>query len=398
MYIKTLVLYFFINILLLGTSVNVVKTQTPQEDKNLILSRAYGLILSEPKEAIKLFEIVSGLDSLDTQIRKQLGYLYISDGQNEKAVENFKIADQLSPSDTNKLQIAYLLNLLKRDEEALTYFRQLENSDDTEIREKSRIAVLVLDQSISGQKFPWWGDIYFASFYDTRFKSIFWHLQAHEGYYLDHNKFFSIYSAIEISGDSKSKSGTDVIGPELYSDNALIISAGFKTSPFYGFSTTVQGGVGIELLGSDSDRKIKEDFRTELIYGNGIYPSISIPDKIRFALKPLADLYTSFGYYSRYKNGIGYGSCRLGIRVIEFKKSGTDIYSRFNISLDAEKKYYNNFVEWGGGIRIIPDYLFGLIFAAEFHRGRYWRVSDQPIHGNLYYNSYRFFIIFEKPI
>jgi tetratricopeptide (TPR) repeat protein len=398
MYVKTLIIFIFINILTLGISVNVVKTQTPQDDKSSILLRAYDLISTNPNEAIKLFELASQLDSSDSQIKKQLGYLYISEGQNEKAVENFKIADELSPSDTNKLQIAYLLNLLKRNEEALTYFQQLGNSIDSDIREKSQIAVLVLEQSTRGQKFPWWGDVYIAPYYDTRFESSFWYLRAHEGYYLDNNKFFSIYGAVKISGDSKSKKGTTLVAPELYSDNALILGAGLKISPFYGFSTEIQGGVGIELLESNSDRKVKEDFRVELIYENGIYPSISIPDKIQIALKPLADLFSSFGYYSRYKNGIGYGSCRLGVRIIEFKKRAIDIYSRFNIARDTEKKYYNNFIEWGGGVRIIPDHLFGLIFAAEFHRGRYWLVSDQPIPGNLYYNSYRFFIIFEKPI
>ncbi|MBU2636233.1 MAG: hypothetical protein KJ963_04000 [Bacteroidetes bacterium] len=398
MLIKPFIRVFLLNIFIFVIIINIVKSQSHQDDKSSILLKAYDLISTNPKEAVKLFELASQLDSSDSQIKKQLGYLYISDGQNEKAVENFKIADELSPSDTNKLQIAYLLNLLKRNEEALIYFQQLENSVDAEIREKSQIAVLVLEQSTRGQKFPWWGDVYADPYYDTRFESAFWYLRVRQGYYLDKEKLFSIFGAVKISGDSKSKSGTDAIAPELYSDNALIIGTGFKISPFYGFSTEIQGGVGIELLESNSNRKVKEDFRFELIYGNGIYPSISIPEKIRFVLKPLTDVFGSFGYYSRFKNGIGYGSGRLGARVIEFKKSAIDIYSRFNIARDTEKKYYNNLVEWGGGFRIIPDHLFGLIFAAEFHRGRYWRVTDQLIPNGLYYNSYRFFIIFDRPL
>lgn len=223
-------------------------------------------------------------------------------------------------------------------------------------------------------------------------------MRVRQGYYLDKEKLFSIFGAVKISGDSKSKKGTTLVAPELYSDNALILGAGLRITPFYGFTAKIQGGIGIDLLENNSDKKVKENFRFEMTYGNGIYPSISIPEKIRFTLKSLADVYGSFGYYSRFKNGTGYGSCRLGARVIEFKKGAIDIYSRFNIARDTEKKYYNNLVEWGGGFRIIPDHLFGLILAAEFHRGRYWRVTDQLIPNGLYYNSYRFFIIFEKPL
>lgn len=108
MLIKPFIRVFLLNIFIFVIIINIVKSQSHQDDKSSILLRAYDLISTNPNEAIKLFELASQLDSSDSQIKKQLGYLYISEGQNEKAVENFKIADELSPSDTNKLQIAMM--------------------------------------------------------------------------------------------------------------------------------------------------------------------------------------------------------------------------------------------------------------------------------------------------
>lgn len=51
---KSFTRFIFINIFIFSIGINVVKTQTHQDDKSSILSRAYDLIFTNPKEAVKL--------------------------------------------------------------------------------------------------------------------------------------------------------------------------------------------------------------------------------------------------------------------------------------------------------------------------------------------------------
>lgn len=373
-------------------------SQEKDENVNNILTKAYEAIATNPQEAIALFEQASKLQPSDVTIQKQLGYLYIQEGYSDKALEKFLAVENIAPTDTNKLQIAYLLNSLNRNDEALIYFRQCVESNDEDIQEKSRVAVLVLEQDTRGQKFPWWGKVYASPYYDSRFKAGIGLLQVHEGYYLQDDKSLSLYATFRISGDTKSKGATSAKPSELFSDNALILGVGLKVSPFYGFMTEIQGGVGIDLIDKGVNKRVKEDFRAVITYGSGIYPLLASPSKIKFTFKPLADIYTSFGYYSRYQNGIGYGAGRVGARFIEWKTSALDVYGRLDAVRDTRRKYYNNIVEWGGGIRIIPDLSFGVSILAEYHRGRYFPVTNSTMTPDLFYNSFRFFLIFERAL
>lgn len=371
-------------------------SQEKDENLNNILTKAYEVIATNPQEAIALFEQASKLQPSDVRIQKQLGYLYIQEGHSDKALEKFLAVENVAPTDTNKLQIAYLLNSLNRNDQALIYFRQCVESNDEDIQEKSRAAILILEEGTRGQNFPWWGKVYASPYYDSRFKAGIGLLQVHEGYYLQDDKSLSLYATFRISGDTKSKGATSAKPSELFSDNALILGVGLKVSPFYGFMTEIQGGVGIDLIDKGVTKRVKEDFRAVLTYGNGIYPLLALPSKIKFTFKPLADIYTSFGYYSRYQNGIGYGAGRVGARVLEWRTSALDCYGRLDAVRDTRRKYYNNTVEWGGGIRIIPDHSFGLSILAEYHRGRYFPVTNSAMTPNLFYNSFRFFLIFER--
>ena len=116
---------------------------------------------------------------------------------------------------------------------------------------------------------------------------------------------------------------------------------------------------------------------------------------------PFADMYSSFGYYSRYKDGIGYLQGRAGLRAVEVCHTALDAYLRGDYVFDTEKEFYNNLVEGGVGINLIPDVDWGLNFMAEYHRGTYLNVSaaaeaQRAASYGQSYNSFRFYLIFEK--
>jgi hypothetical protein len=155
------------------------------------------------------------------------------------------------------------------------------------------------------------------------------------------------------------------------------------------------------LIDRGSGTVTKGDFRAVATYGNGIYAPFAIHDDFQMPVYPFADVYASAGYYSRYKNVIGYAQLRAGLRAVEVSKTAVDVYARMDMVRDTEKLFYNNIVEFGPGIRLTPNIHWGLYLVGEYHRGVYWDVSDaaKAERASLYaanYNSFRFFLIFER--
>lgn len=372
--------------------------QIQQNESDSLLNAAYSLINSDTDEALKLFTKASLLEPNNILIKKQIGYLHLQKNEPIVALSYFEDIDKISPSDTIKLQIAYILNSLKRNNEALEYFKLIRFSSDPQISNKAESAILILEADIPKQQFPWWGEIYTSPYYDSRFENIFNFLQLKEGYYLTDNKIFSAYGSAQLTSDAKSKSQTSGQAPIIFSDNALILGLGVNIRQNFGLNLATQFGIGIDLLKKDGKFKTKEDFRTIISYSNGIYPPFAVIPSPEFITKPLLDFYSSVGYYSRYKNVIGYAAIKGGLRFFEWKKSAIDFYLRINVARDIEKEFYNNIIEFGPGLRFVPHHTFGLSFLAEFYRGNYLKVSSLPIPYNLSYNSFRFYLIFGRAL
>ncbi len=392
---KKLIKTVLLTLLIIFGMPGLVHSQENQEKLNRLLENAYSNISTNPIRAIVSFEKVLETDSLNVNVLKQVGYLYIDHKLFAKALDKFLTAEKISPSDTLTLQIAYLLNKVGKKRQSYNYFRRIEKSKFPVIGDKARLGTVVLEPEAFKQNHPWWGNIYAAPYYDTRWQSYFGILQVNEGIYFDRKKRFSLFGALQITGDLKSEAGGGGKTPIIFSDNAAVAGIGLGIKPLRGLTLIGQGGVGYNLIDDGSKSRFKEDFRGLLIYGDGIYAEISTPRNFQISFKPFTDIYSSTGYYSRYKNAINYTSVRGGVRFIEFGKSGVDIYARLNGAIDSENLFYNNLAEWGGGIKIIPHYSFGLNLIAEFERGYFWRKSSH-LPDNLFYNSFRFYIIFER--
>jgi hypothetical protein len=113
-------------------------------------------------------------------------------------------------------------------------------------------------------------------------------------------------------------------------------------------------------------------------------------------LSPLLDVYSSFGYYSRYNNNIGYLQGRAGGRLLEISYSAFDVYLKGGLAIDTKKEFYNNLCEGGIGFRLMPNVNWGLYIIGEYQRGLYWDVGDNANPYDKYYNSFRLFIVFDR--
>ena len=357
------------------------------------LSAAYEILQTDPAQAATLLEGGIALDPSNVVLRRQLGSVYVNLGRHDDALGQFSVADHLLPSDTTRLQIAYLLHTKGRNTEAHESFSSLTESDDPLIRAKARVGVAVLTLLHRSSGFPWWGKIYSASFYDTRFSNGVFAGALYAGYFLNRTRTAALFGTVGVSRDTRSSGGAV---PEIFSDNALIVGTGLRFTPLNGLQVDVQGGVGIDLIRQSERRRVRGDFRLVASYGNGLYSLLSAPQKVAWPFKPFLETYWSAGYYTRYENTIAYGQLLAGLRLAELNLSALDVYLRGDVTGDTRREFYNNVVEAGAGIRLTPDYTWGVSLVGEYHRGTYW---DRGLAtGSLVrsYNSVRFFLIINR--
>lgn len=387
---------------LAGVSAHYSSGQTSRDSSvNALMNRGYEVINQNPTEATSLFRQVVAIDPRNAQALKQLGYLYMNQGKTDSAVVQFSAVQHVAPSDSNRLQIAYLLASSGRDAEARVIFDELRMSQNPEIRQRASDELAAsLEAADAGKPkmIPrWWTHAYAAPYYDTRWEALF--IQSHlmRGRYLTDDELLSLYGIVMLSADTKSSNSGQA--SVIYSDNSVVVGAGLRLKPFTGLMLDVQEGLAFDLLGVSDPRG---DFRAIATYGTGIYPSFVVHEDVQTPWTPFVDLYSSFGYYSRYDNGIGYGQLKGGFRALEVQQTALNLYGRLDLIVDTEKEYFNNLYEYGVGMRLTPNIDWGLYLDIEYHHGTYIEVSNRAtlerMAGglNAEYNSVRLFVILER--
>jgi hypothetical protein len=240
----------------------------------------------------------------------------------------------------------------------------------------------------------WWTRVYAVPYYDTRWETTFFQGFLQHGYYLTDDRMVTAYGFMMYSGDARSNGG---LAPSIFSDNAVILGVGARVTPLTGLQLSVQQGIAIDLIQRGSSATTRGDFRAVATYGNGIYANYLYHQDWRYPVIPFADLYSSFGYYSRYQDGIGYLQARGGLRLLEVSRTVGDIYGLAGFSKDTEKEYYNNVAEIGLGARLTPNVNWGLYLAGEYRRGTYLDIATKtPLPYDSYYSSFRLYLIFDR--
>ena len=397
---------FFVLIHLFGGAHDRSNAQN-EADTSLtsILTRAYTLLDTNSIEAEQLFEQAVKISPNDVSLHRQLGYLYSGHNKSEQALKEFEQAEIILPSDTIKLQMAFIHLSIGNEDEAATVLRGLSNSPDQYIHKSAEDQLATMSAPpaapISEELRKWYLRIYAAPYSDTRWNTIFYNLDAEHGYYFDRNKMLFSYGFLSFSTDSKSKLGEV---PLIFSDNAVISGVGLGMKPLTGLELRSQVGIAYDVVQQDSGAaRWRGDFRALAIYGSGIYPNFEFHDNVKMTFEPLLDVYSSVGYYSRYNNVIGYLQGRAGVRVFEWTCSAADLYVRSMYIKDTEREYYNNQIDAGIGLRILPIYNWDLYIMAEYYRGlyfdklpvRYETTLEANVLGEKYFGGFRFFIIYD---
>jgi tetratricopeptide (TPR) repeat protein len=388
-------LYFLLSLLILSVVPAGAQQSADTQDARIpeLFTRGYDTLQTNPAGAVPIFQEIIQLDSTNLLAQKQLGSLYLTLGRTEDALDRFVVANQLQQSDTTELQIAFLLNSLGRTWAAYRVFQALRKSEAPEIREMAEPATTILALMLCAERFPWWAKIQAYPLYDSRFNNYIFSASVYAGQYIDSSRIASVFGVASVTQDSRSEGGSL---PIIFSDNVALAAAGIRLVPVRGLITDIQFGVAMGLIDRPDQERVRWDFRAVASYGNGIFPPVRMPRAITIRPSFLAELYSSFGYYTRYSNGIGYLQTKAGVRFLEWRYSALDLYLKGDAAIDTRGDFYNNIAEVAVGVRLIPNHWWGLAIALEYHRGVYWQSNQSTNPYNKYYDTVRIILLFDR--
>ena len=256
-------------------------------------------------------------------------------GYMKDALHYLEIAHEADPADFNiMLQIASANNLLHRDAVAVRWFDLARYSSDPRVaadaaRAFHNLRAASRRYTVSGWLYP---------LFSSRWHDVFGYGQIRTEINL--GLFFRPYASTRLIGDTQQ-------APNL-SERSVIFALGVVTRPWHGLTGWAEAGTAL----SYTRLSAAPDYRGGIAYAK----TIRLHDSRWFAANTLDALYLSrfnkdFLVYSQ--NRAGYGP----------------LYWNFNLTVDARRQDWANFVETGPGVRLPMAESMYVTFNAL--RGRY---------------------------
>jgi tetratricopeptide (TPR) repeat protein len=369
---------------------------TPLQTIPQLFTRGYEALKVGPREALPVFEEIVRRDPTNVMALRQLGSIYVNLEERTAALQMFEASERILPSDTTRLQIAYLYNALGNNSRALALFGLLRRSKDPQIAATARRAIDILTPLYCWEKGVWWTRAIGSVHYDHRFEDVIASLSFQVGRELLGDRVLSVYGNITLNKDSRSTGG---LQPVIYSDNYFLGAIGLRLQPTRWWTLDFQPGVTVDLLDRPGKERVDFDYRMLTILGGGISAVVEVPSTLKAPFAPFTDAFLSAGYYSRYKNVIGYSQLRAGFRALEYRHTAFDLYARGDFTFDAlsaHREFYNNTIEGSLGARIVPDHRWGINLLVEFHRGSYWMDPPYGSGPSRWYNSFRVILAIDR--
>jgi tetratricopeptide (TPR) repeat protein len=369
---------------------------TPIQTTAQLFARGYEALKTGPAEALPLFQEIVRREPANTTALRQLGSIYLNLDRRAEALEAFETAEKLLPSDTTRLQLAYLHNTLGNNTRALALFGLLTRSKDPEIAGTARRAIDILTPLYCGERGDWWTRAVGSVYYDHRFEDVIASLSLQAGREIVAERVLSAYGALTVNKDSRSTGG---LQPVIYSDNYALASAGLRFQPTRWWTIDLQPGITFDLIDRPEKKRTDVDFRALTSLGGGISAPVLVSPALCAPFAPFADAFLSAGYYSRYTNVIGYSQARAGLRALAYQHTALDLYLRGDFTFDAlsnHREFYNNTVEGSLGARLVPDHRWGVNLLTEFHRGFYWMAPPAGSGRDRWYNSFRVLLVIDR--
>jgi len=349
------------------------------------LNQFYRVKQTHPEQATKLLQDLLVSDPNNLTVQLENGYWLLNQKQYQAALPFFQKSRKLAPKNQLiALQLGYILNALGQNHQAYQEFKFSATSDDIKIRRQSQQAMLNLAGFATRvAPPPFFADIYFAPYYNSRLAATIFPLQTRAGLFYGHKNRGELYVSINANKDTRSTGGQN---PIIYSDNSVVYALGtryrlWNKPQIYAYT---EWGKAHYLL---NDKKTATDFRAGLVGSLNWGETPSYADQSQFSFKHVGDVYANLSFYSRFENNwIGQLTLHEGARIFNYHYSTVDVYGKLQLFADSRKVYYNNLVEFGPGLRWKPDNRYNFALRLEAIHGNYLPINASI--SNPYQNNY----------
>ena len=330
-----------------------------------LLNKGYDeLRRGRPETAREFFRRALEADPGRTDIARQLAYMRIEEGDLKKAAKDFEGVRKLEPRDyVTALELGYVYDSLRNEAAAERQFSEAARSPDERVR-ASALSALRMIRSRDPRLFL---DLFASPYYTSRFSNKVVMAEAQAGWKPLASRPFSLYVGGRYAKDTRSSAGQDA---ELYADNAVFVGPGIRVQPRGWNLTLIAEWNAVFNLTRGGEHSAASENETRVVLSD--YRLWDFP------LRTFADLGGSVGYYSRYRGDtIVYGQARAGVKLLDRGPSRLSLYAPVNAVVDTNRDYYNNLVEFGGGVEFQPAASVNLKFRAEYLRGSYMGIQGR---------------------
>lgn len=350
---------------------------TPPSERDQLLNAFYQEKAKDPQKALGIILHLLALYPNNLVALKETGYLYLTYGNQAAALPFFFRAYALTHDPHLAMQIAYCYNILGDNRSAYRYFSlaTLNSSTDPELNLKAQIAMT----NLAGFQMkilpnPFYAEIYYAPFYFNRFRLVVNPFVARFGMILNKDYNVRLYTSFSWSRDDRSSASTQI--SQIYNDDIALTSLGLSAQPIKKFPLIAFAQVGraYDLLGVQPIWR--NDFRGGFVYFNRWGASPTFSENAAFPIKWVGSMYADAIYYSRYQDTISDSRLRQGLRIFQAQSTEVDFYLTGHMILDTKHEFYNNIIEYGPGIAIIPSTRYNNSIRLESLRGYYLPVNS----------------------
>ena len=303
---------------------------------------------------------------------KSLQASYLKDARRE-----LLRAYELNPDDDAvALKLGVVHNLLRQDREALRWFQRASTSADAAIAEQGRQSY----DNLAGQFRRVTTTAWMFPFFSNRFKDAFQYAQIKTEFRVGELPVRP-YLSLRFVGDARQQTGGTT--PRFLSESSVIAGVGLRTPTYQGVTLWGEAGGAFNYLSRRPPDvpRAGPDYRGGVNWFRNWGPSLGSPHHGTFFESTFDGV-----YLSRFDdNVIGYLQMKPGYR---FRKRGdlnAQVFWNLNLTVDANRAYWANYVEMGPGVRLrVPGVSPPMDFSVSVVRGVHLENAMNPWRPNYY--------------
>jgi Tfp pilus assembly protein PilF len=260
----------------------------------------------------------------------------IKAGYMKDALKYLQIAHEAEPADFKvMLQMAWTYNVLHQDDQAVRWFDLARRSNDAQIAAEAGKAWKNLHAASQRFRTTAW----LFPLFSTRWSDLFSYGQIKTD--VRTGMFFRPYVSVRFVGDTRVTMGAPT-SPQYLSESSFIVAGGMSTKSWHGIMGWAEAGSAISYVKGHA----LPDYRGGVSMTRNFGKSLAAESSGLFAASN-----TDGVFISRFGNdSLIYQQMRLGYTAAP-KVLHAQFYGNFNLTADAQRQGWANFVETGPGVR-----------------------------------------------